>query len=90
MSRSWERERVNVTTLPSKENAWTMYSFSTITNYIVSLPNSSIATITSRPHKGIGQRIPARFDEEQQPQSGRITSIPVLNGLHHSYTRVAI
>jgi putative transposase len=44
----------------------------------------------SRPHQGIGQRIPARFDEEQQPQSGRITSIPVLSGLHHSYTPVAI
>jgi putative transposase len=44
----------------------------------------------SRPHQGIGQRIPARFDEEHHPQSGRITSIPVLNGLHHSYTHVAI
>jgi transposase InsO family protein len=44
----------------------------------------------SRPHQGIGQRIPARFDEEHHPQSGRIISIPVLNGLHHSYTRVAI
>jgi putative transposase len=44
----------------------------------------------SRAHQGIGQRIPARFDEKQQPQSGRITSTPVLNGLHHSYTRVAI
>ena len=42
----------------------------------------------SRPHQGIGQRIPARFDEEHHPQSGRITSIPVLGGLHHSYARV--
>jgi putative transposase len=43
----------------------------------------------ARSHQGIGQRIPARFDEEHPPQSGRIASIPVLNGLH-SYTRVAI
>jgi putative transposase len=44
----------------------------------------------SRPHQGTGQHIPARFDEEHHPQSGRITSIPVLSGLHHSYTPVAI
>lgn len=43
----------------------------------------------SRPHQGIGQRIPARFDEGYHPQSGRIASTPVPNGLH-SYTRVAI
>jgi hypothetical protein len=44
----------------------------------------------SRPHQGIEQRIPARFDEEHHPQSGGVTFIPVLSGLHHSYTRVVI
>ncbi|MBC8445571.1 MAG: transposase, partial [Chloroflexi bacterium] len=43
----------------------------------------------SRPHQGIRQRIPARFNEDYHPQAGRITSMPVLGGLHHSYARVA-
>jgi putative transposase len=43
----------------------------------------------SRPHQGIGQRIPARFGQDCHPQSGKIASIPVLGGLHHSYTCVA-
>jgi putative transposase len=43
----------------------------------------------SRPHQGIGQRIPARFDQNYHPQSGQVVSTPVLDGLHHSYTRIA-
>jgi putative transposase len=42
----------------------------------------------SRPHQGIDQRIPARFDQNYHRQSGRIASTPVLGGLHHSYARV--
>ena len=41
----------------------------------------------ARPHQGIKQRIPARFDQDSPPQLGSITSTPVLGGLHHSYTR---
>jgi putative transposase len=41
----------------------------------------------SRPHQGIGQRIPARFDQNYHPKSGQVVSTPVLGGLHHSYTR---
>jgi transposase InsO family protein len=43
----------------------------------------------SRPHQGIGQRIPARFNEDHRFASGRTASIPVLGGLHHSYVRAA-
>ncbi|TET51219.1 MAG: hypothetical protein E3J64_07255 [Anaerolineales bacterium] len=43
----------------------------------------------ARPHQGIGLRIPARFDQDDHPQLGRVASTPVLGGLHHSYTRVA-
>ncbi len=43
----------------------------------------------SRPHQGIGQRIPARFGESNPAQSGRIIATPVLGGLHHDYSRVA-
>ena len=41
----------------------------------------------SRPHQGIGQRIPVRFNQDCPSQFGRITSTPVLGGLHHSYGR---
>ena len=41
----------------------------------------------SRPHQGIGQRIPAQYHERKPTQSGSITAIPVLGGLHHSYAR---
>ncbi|MCJ7735957.1 MAG: integrase core domain-containing protein [Anaerolineae bacterium] len=43
----------------------------------------------SRPHQGIGQRIPARYGETNPAQSGRSIATPVLGGLHHSYSRVA-
>ena len=42
----------------------------------------------SRSHQGIGQRIPARFDQNYHPQSGQVVSTPVLGGLHHSYARI--
>jgi transposase InsO family protein len=47
----------------------------------------------SRPHQGIGQQIPGCLAEDHpwptgKPR-GRITSTPVLIGLHHSYTRAA-
>ena len=44
-----------------------------------------------RPHQGIGQRIPSRFDAgfPVQPDNPRGTtqSSPVLGGLHHTYSR---
>ena len=43
----------------------------------------------SRPHQGIGQRIPARLDESNAAPPGRIIASPVLGGLHHDYFRVA-
>ena len=43
----------------------------------------------SRPHQGIGQRIPARFNEAPPSLAGKIISTPVLGGLHHSYSRTA-
>jgi len=43
-----------------------------------------------RPHQGIHQRIPGRYDEKGFPsQSGKIISEPILGGLHHDYTRTA-
>ena len=43
----------------------------------------------ARPHQGIQQRIPDRFDQDLHPPSGKVVSMPVLGGLHHSYTCVA-
>jgi transposase InsO family protein len=48
----------------------------------------------SRPHQGIGQQIPEYLAENNPwptSQPGRkITSTPVLSGLHHSYVRAAV
>ena len=42
-----------------------------------------------RPHQGIQQRVPARFDELRLPLSnqvkGKVISTPTLRGLHHTY-----
>ncbi len=43
----------------------------------------------SRPHQGIGQRIPARYGESDPARPGRIIATKVLGGLHRSYSRVA-
>ena len=43
----------------------------------------------SRPHQGIGQRVPARFHRTYPPSSGPIIAKPVLGGLHHAYSRGA-
>jgi len=43
---------------------------------------------TSRPHQGIGQRIPVPNPREIYRRGTKITSVPVLGGLHHDY-RVA-
>jgi len=44
----------------------------------------------SRPHKGIGQRLPCRSQfRSAHPTGGKIISLPVLNGLHHEYRRAA-
>jgi putative transposase len=43
----------------------------------------------SRPHQGIGQRVPAQFPRTYPPSSGQIIATPVLGGLHHAYSRAA-
>jgi putative transposase len=43
----------------------------------------------SRPHQGIGQRVPARFPRTYPSSSGPIMATPVLGGLHHAYSRPA-
>ena len=46
----------------------------------------------ARPHQGIGQRIPGRYDETaplEGRSTARVTAKPVLGGLHHSYVRAS-
>ena len=45
----------------------------------------------ARPHQGIGQRIPdSKTDDNHERHAvGRVTAVPVLNGLHHDYRRAA-
>jgi transposase InsO family protein len=43
----------------------------------------------SRPHQGIGQRVPAQYPRNYPPLSGQIIATPVLVGLHHAYSRAA-
>jgi transposase InsO family protein len=48
----------------------------------------------SRPHQGIRQQIPECLAKDNpwptRKSGGKITSSPVLNGLHHSYARAAV
>ena len=48
----------------------------------------------SRPHQGIGQQIPVSTPKEHpwptMKSGGKITSLPVLSGLHHSYAQAAV
>ena len=45
---------------------------------------------TSRPHQGLGQRIPGERDDERAANAdGRIVATPILGGLHHDYRRAA-
>lgn len=42
-----------------------------------------------RPHQGIEQRIPDRYDQTRsKPTRGQVTSKAILGGLHHSYSRM--
>ncbi len=46
----------------------------------------------ARPHQGIEQKIPeeTRFEGEREGErKGKIIAIPVLNGLHHAFQRIA-
>jgi transposase InsO family protein len=43
----------------------------------------------SRPHQGIGQRVPSQCPQTYSPSSGPIVATPVLGGLHHAYSRAA-
>ncbi len=46
----------------------------------------------ARPHQGIDQRIPCQTERpeplESPPDNGKLSSQPVLNGLHHIYSWV--
>ena len=48
----------------------------------------------SRPHQGIGQQIPEGLAEDHPwprgEPGGKVTSTPILDGLHHSYARAAV
>ena len=40
---------------------------------------------TSRPHQGIGQRVPIPSSSQIYRKGAKINSVPVLAGLHHDY-----
>ncbi len=40
---------------------------------------------TSRPHQGIGQRVPVPSPSQTYRKGTKINSVPVLGGLHHDY-----
>jgi transposase InsO family protein len=43
----------------------------------------------SRPHQGLGQRIPVPSTSDSSSANGKLVTIPVLGGLHHDYRRAA-
>ena len=43
----------------------------------------------SRPHQGVGQRVPGPTESPGDGVSGEVVAIPILGGLHHEYHRAA-
>ena len=43
----------------------------------------------ARPHQGIEQQIPDWYEQDYPAATGSIIATPVLNGLHHDYSRAA-
>ncbi len=43
----------------------------------------------SRPHQGLGQRVPAPSTINRSAAGGQVVAIPVLGGLHHDYRQAA-
>lgn len=41
----------------------------------------------ARPHQGIEQQIPDLYEQDYPLTAGPIIATPVLNGLHHDYSR---
>ena len=44
---------------------------------------------TSRPHQGIGQRVPYLPEHPSRGDSGKVVSFSILGGLHHEYRPAA-
>jgi hypothetical protein len=44
---------------------------------------------TSRPHQGLGQRIPVPAARQLCSEPNKIVAVPVLGGLHHDYRMAA-
>jgi hypothetical protein len=42
-----------------------------------------------RPHQGIEQQIPDWYEQDYPLTTGPTIATPVLNGLHHNYSRAA-
>ena len=43
----------------------------------------------SRPHQGLGQRVPVPVTAHDSASGGQVIAIPLLGGLHHEYRRAA-
>ena len=43
----------------------------------------------SRPHQGLGQKVPVPRIVDSSTADGRVVAFPVIGGLHHDYRRVA-
>jgi transposase InsO family protein len=41
----------------------------------------------ARPHQGLDQRLPFPYPLDAYPPTGKVVATPVLNGLHHTYSR---
>ena len=43
----------------------------------------------TRPHRGLGQRIPASTTRKTSSDASEVVAVPILGGLHHGYRAAA-
>jgi hypothetical protein len=71
------------------EGPLNLYSLEIIIRLYFKIEDKLDSIWSDVPYQGINQKIPQVCTTELSEGKGRIVAFPVLDGLHHSYERVA-